>query len=122
MRSGSAERIVPLPLVSGPGGVRDGGSEDSNQKRTSKWKCKIRVCVFEKNLHHCGECHEYPCRLRSILDSRYLKKYSIDLNDNIRFLCDMGPDIWLERQKNYHTCPVCGDMINPKLPGMLRVW
>lgn len=89
------------------------GSEDTNQKRTSKWKCKIRVCVSENNLHHCGECKEYPCRLRSTLDTRYLKKYSIDLNENIRLLCDLGPDAWLERERNNHTCRVCGDIVNP---------
>ena len=89
------------------------GSEDTNQKRISKWKCKIRACVSEKNLHHCGECPEFPCRIRSSLDSRYLKTYSIDLARNISLLRDQGPDKWLEEQKRNHTCRVCGDMVNP---------
>lgn len=89
------------------------GSEDRNQKRVSKWKCKIRACVSEKNLHHCGECQEFSCQLRSSLDSRYLKTYSIDLIENISLLCNSGPDGWLEEQKRIHTCRVCGDMVNP---------
>jgi hypothetical protein len=25
----------------------------------------------------------------------------------------LGPDRWLEEQTRIHTCPVCGDMVNP---------
>lgn len=88
-------------------------SEDKNQMRISKWKCKIRACVSEKHLHHCGECPEFPCRLRSSLDSRYLKTYLIDLAQNISLLRALGPGEWLEEQKRSHTCRACGDLINP---------
>ena len=39
------------------------GSEDKNQKRKSKWSCKIRVCCFEKkNFNFCYEFQEFPCK------------------------------------------------------------
>ena len=88
-------------------------SEDPNQKRTSKWKCRIRTCVIGKGLNHCGECGEFPCLIRKSLDKRYLGTYRINLQDNIRLLTELGPEEWAEQSRTRHTCPSCGGCIDP---------
>jgi hypothetical protein len=37
-------------------------SEDRNQKRKSKWGCRIRKCCYEqKHLDYCAYCDDFPC-------------------------------------------------------------
>lgn len=41
-------------------------SEDTNQKRKSKWGCKIRVCCYDlKELDFCIQCQQFPCEIFS---------------------------------------------------------
>jgi hypothetical protein len=89
------------------------GSDDPRQRRVAKWRCKIRICVREKHLRHCGECKEFPCTMRRSLDRRYLDRYGIDLQDNIRKLAELGPDRWIAFHRKTFTCPKCGDVISP---------
>jgi rRNA maturation protein Nop10 len=71
------------------------------------------MCVLEKQLDHCGECPEFPCSIRKSLDKRYLSKYRIDLQENIRELSALGPDEWLMEQRTRHSCPSCGECVDP---------
>ena len=87
--------------------------QGSLQKRTSKWSCKIRTCVKEKQLHHCGECETLPCSRRRRLDERYLGRYSINLVENCRVLQASGADGWVARQLKKYTCPHCGRSFSP---------
>ncbi|WP_082122778.1 DUF3795 domain-containing protein [Methanoculleus sediminis] len=88
-------------------------SEDPRQKRTSKWKCRIRRCVLERQLNHCGECPEFPCPTRGSLDKRYRGRYRIDLAENIRRLTALGPEEWGRQVQADYTCPSCGGCIDP---------
>ena len=88
-------------------------SGNHDQKRISKWKCRIRTCVLTKNLGHCGECEEFPCAIRRRLDKKYRENYGIDLHTNIRVLTRIGPAGWCLRQQSEYTCPVCKGTIDP---------
>ncbi len=88
-------------------------SENPVQKRTSKWKCRIRNCVLSKQLDHCGECDEFPCAIRRRLDRTYMEKYGIDLPANINALAEVGPAVWCARQQSAYTCLSCGGTVDP---------
>lgn len=88
-------------------------SENTHQKRTSKWKCRVRSCVIEKGLAHCGECGEFSCVVRKHLDTTYRKSYHIDLQENCRELARVGPVLWEQQSRERYTCPDCGALIDP---------
>ncbi len=89
------------------------GSEDRDQKRTSKWGCKLRRCCHEdKDLDHCGQCDELPCR-------KYIAKlpgshpddarfgYRREAPDNLLRVEVVGVDAWLKEQDARWRCPDC---------------
>ncbi|WAC05058.1 MAG: DUF3795 domain-containing protein [Methanoregula sp.] len=88
-------------------------SDNPRQPRTSKWKCRIRTCVLERRLNHCGKCKEFPCSIRRNLDKRYLDAYCIDLQENCRLLAEIGPEEWVQQSRLKHMCPSCGECIDP---------
>lgn len=93
------------------------GSEDKNQKRTSKWTCKIRVCCFEKyDYGFCIECDQFPCKVYSKKlsqshrkDERF--KYRHELPQNQQKIKQIGIKQWLKEQKTRWQCPNCGGTI-----------
>jgi hypothetical protein len=88
-------------------------SDNHDQKRISKWKCRIRTCVLSKNLEHCGECEEVPCATRRRPDKNYREKYGIDLLVQTRDLSDLGPVRWCLRQQSENRCSDCGGTVDP---------
>ena len=79
-----------------------------------KWVCKIRACVLEeKIITHCGECDENPCALRRRLDSNYLSRYKIDLQNNLTQRLSMAQGEWLSSQRSVWNCPHCNSIIDP---------
>jgi hypothetical protein len=118
-----------IPDAMGPCGVYCGacpsfgrtcrgcGSEDRDQKRTSKWGCKLRRCCFDqRGLDLCVECDEFPCR-------KYIAKlpgshpddprfaYRREAIDNLGRVREVGPDVWLEEQASRWRCPGCGGRV-----------
>jgi hypothetical protein len=89
-------------------------SEDKNQKRTSKWGCKIRkCCINEKEVSYCGECSEFTCsKLSKKLldphreDPRY--NYRFEIPDNIKEINAQGYEQWIKAQKEKWRCDQCG--------------
>jgi hypothetical protein len=91
-------------------------SENREQKRSSKWGCRIRQCCFGKGLDFCNQCEDYPCKpwLRKLPDShpgdaRFA--YRHEVGDNLQRLKEMGVDGWLEEQKRKWQCPRCGGVV-----------
>lgn len=91
-------------------------SEDTNQKRISKWGCKIRNCCFDlKNLDFCIECGEFPCK---IFNKKLLKTHLQDPKFTYRFeipsvfrnLKTMGIEKFHEFQVQRWKCE-CGGTI-----------
>jgi len=93
------------------------GSENKNQKRKSKWGCKIRICCFEKNkFNFCFECKNFPCKEYSkklseshIGDKKY--QYRHELPNNLKRIQKIGIENWLKEQKTRWQCPNCAGTI-----------
>ncbi|WGM88817.1 MAG: DUF3795 domain-containing protein [Candidatus Bathyarchaeota archaeon] len=93
------------------------GSENKNQKRKSKWSCKIRVCCFEKNnFNFCYECEKFPCKEYSKKlteshkgDKKY--QYRHELPSNLKRIKKIGIQKWLREQKTRWQCPKCSGTI-----------
>ena len=80
-------------------------SENKEQKRKSKWGCKIRKCCYEeKDIQYCSYCEQFPCEKinKKIINShpRETKfKYRHELLDNAKKLKELGVEKYLKYQK-----------------------
>lgn len=89
-------------------------SEVKNQKRTSKWKCRKRLCCIKKNIYSCGDCAELKtCKTRKNLIKSYITKYNIDLDLNSTKLTELGSSQWLANQVKQYKCSKCNGVISP---------
>ena len=89
-------------------------SDILKQKRTSKWKCRKRLCCLEKNYYSCGDCPDLKgCKIRKPLIRRYLTKFNIDLDQNAQKISSLGPEDWLKGQISKYLCNQCGGVISP---------
>jgi hypothetical protein len=93
------------------------GSEDVDQKRKSKWACKIRTCCFgKKNLEFCFQCGEFPCGeyRRKLVDShpgdaRF--RYRHEVMGSLDRIRTIGVERWLVEQEEKWRCPQCGGVV-----------
>ena len=93
-------------------------SENRNQKRTSKWHCKIRICCYEtRQLNYCCLCEQYPCKL---LNKKLIKshpsdkrfKYRHEIVDNFKKLQLMTMQEYLKYQRQKWSCPDCSGIVH----------
>ncbi len=93
------------------------GSEDRDQKRRSKWGCRLRTCCFEeRGLDLCVECDEFPCgKHTSKLSSSHPEDprfgYRRETVHNLRRVQEVGVGAWLEEQDARWRCPECGGRV-----------
>lgn len=92
------------------------GSADKNQKRKSKWGCKIRSCCFdERNLDFCIDCEDFPCNLTEKLKNSYFNQdkfqYRHEIYDNLEKIKEIGVQSWVQEQQDRFKCPQCGGLI-----------
>jgi hypothetical protein len=88
--------------------------QDGNQKRKSKWGCRIRRCCYEdKDLDFCSACEEFPCQKvhQKLLDShpndpRF--NYRREIVENLILLDELGIKVFLREMDEKFTCPNCG--------------
>ncbi len=93
-------------------------SENKDQKRTSKWSCKIRNCCYNsQNKNYCIECEKFPCqKLKNKLidthpdDIRF--KYRHEIPEIFVKMKDMDIKDYLEFQEERWRCPFCGGTIH----------
>ena len=93
-------------------------SESKEQKRTSKWGCKVRNCCYNsQNKNYCIECDDFPCeKIRNKLidthpgDIKY--KYRHEIPEIFVKMKEMEVEDYLEFQKKRWTCPSCGGIIH----------
>ena len=92
-------------------------SEDKNQKRISKWSCKIRSCCYEtKNLDYCIYCAEFPCK---IIEEKLFATHAEDPRFAYRHevtrifpkLLELGEEQYLQYQKDRWICPTCAGRV-----------
>jgi hypothetical protein len=92
-------------------------SERREQKRKSKWGCRIRRCCYEeKNLKICGDCQQFPCDevKRKLLNSHpgEMKfKYRHEIPENMKVLRELGLKEYLKYQKQRWSCPFCSGTV-----------
>lgn len=92
-------------------------STDHNQKRSSKWGCKIRVCCYEsRKLAFCVQCSEFPCKtyqkkllVNHVDDPIY--QYQYEIPEIILQQYDENFQVYLENQVRSWKCPDCGGTI-----------
>lgn len=92
-------------------------SENTEQKRRSKWGCKIRKCCYEeKNLDYCGYCDEFPCDIvnKKLLTNHKDQKefeYRYEIIEDMKRLKEIGVDELIKLKNKEYTCPNCNGTI-----------
>lgn len=93
-------------------------SESKEQKRTSKWGCKIRYCCYNiEEKDFCIDCSKFPC---SVINKKLLHshpgeikfKYRHEIPEIFKKLKELGVDDYLEFHKQRWSCPSCGSRVN----------
>lgn len=69
-------------------------------------ECKIRLCVDEKGIKHCGKCQNFPCE-KLIAFQNDGRIHHLDVLSNIDDLNLKGASKWLKKQKERWKCK-CG--------------
>jgi hypothetical protein len=123
------DQTQPIPVELAPCGIYCGAcpsfkktclgcaSLDPNQKRQSKWRCRLRVCCYEeKGLDYCSACEGYPCSnfKKKLLDSypadpRF--NYRKEVAKNLILLQELGKETYLQMMGERYTCPECGGRV-----------
>jgi hypothetical protein len=92
-------------------------SDNKDQKRKSKWSCKIRLCCYEKkHIDYCAYCEDFPCKTidKKIIKSHegdYRFKYRHEIPDNLKKIKLLGIDEFIEQKKKDFTCKYCGGTV-----------
>jgi hypothetical protein len=92
-------------------------STDTNQKRRSKWSCKIRNCCYEqRGFTYCAYCDDFPCiiirkKLLSAHADNPSFKYRFEIPDISVKLRAMEVDEYLSFQRERWKCKSCGGII-----------
>ena len=93
-------------------------SEDTKQKRKSKWTCKIRNCCYSsKNTDFSIECSEFPCKElgRKLFNSHPNDpkfQYRHEIIQNLETLSELGMTDYLKYQYKMWECSSCGGRIH----------
>lgn len=90
-------------------------SENRNQKRSSKWGCKIRNCCYGLEKNFCFHCEQFPCKIFSKkLLSVHLDDpsfaYRFELPVMLPVLKDLKVDEYLSFHNKRWKCD-CGGVI-----------
>ena len=93
-------------------------SENKEQKRTSKWGCKIRDCCYNREAKDfCIDCSQFPCEKsrKKLLDTHPGDpkfKYRHEIPQNFKKMKEMGIEDFLEYQRQRWSCPSCGGTVH----------
>jgi hypothetical protein len=71
--------------------------------------CKIRECAINKNVEHCSDCGEYPCKIYSEWNKNQVFMPHIkDVRDNLENIKEVGTNQWILDQEKRWKCQKCG--------------
>jgi hypothetical protein len=83
--------------------------------RVRNKKCTFirRDCpsLLKNKIEFCYECENFPCENLDELSDIYVKRYSVDLVDNLKRMKKIGVKDWLHEQEELYKCPECGGEI-----------
>ena len=92
-------------------------SSDKNQKRKSKFNCRIRTCCYQtKHLNYCVECDSFPCpTINKKLLRTHLGKpqftYRHEIVEIVKNMKTMGLKNYSAFQKQRWQCKLCGGTV-----------
>ncbi|MEE9912998.1 MAG: DUF3795 domain-containing protein [Deltaproteobacteria bacterium] len=71
--------------------------------------CSLRRCAREKNVAHCIDCADYPCKDYSTWQTvaKFLP-HTHEAPASLAAIKRYGVDHWLDAQKKRWSCPDCG--------------
>lgn len=95
-----------------------GCSSEKEQKRKSKWSCKLRECCYSiKSKTVCFECDEFPCKKyrRKLFEShpgdpRFRYRHELK-EDSLQFK-KLGLERYLLYQDTKWRCSSCGGRVH----------
>ena len=71
--------------------------------------CGLRSCARGKNVEHCSDCSDYPCKsYRTWQRAAKLLPHIQEAVDSLEAIKRDGFDHWLDSQKKRWSCPSCG--------------
>jgi len=71
--------------------------------------CSLRHCAREKNVAHCVDCADYPCKIyRKWQSVAKFLPHSREAASGLAAIKRDGADRWLSVQKKRWSCPDCG--------------
>jgi hypothetical protein len=107
---GERRHLLPMPAKYDK--YKDAPLEDCPGCRADDQgsECKIRNCAGERNLAHCGDCPDFPCKRITDFSSDGTPHHS-EAIPNLRAIREMGVDAWLAEQKARFACS-CGKRLS----------
>jgi len=93
-------------------------SKSKEQKRTSKWGCKIRDCCYNiEEKDFCIDCIQFPCKKhrKKLLDTHQGDpkfRYRHEIPEIFKKMKEMSIEDYFEYQKQRWSCPSCGGIVN----------
>ncbi len=93
-------------------------SDSKEQRRTSKWGCRIRDCCYNiEEKDFCIDCSKFPCvrNRKKLLDTHPGDpkfRYRHEIPEIFTKMKEMGIDNYLEYQRRRWSCPYCGEMVH----------
>ena len=71
--------------------------------------CTLRSCARKKNVEHCIDCHDYPCKnYRQWQGAAKILPHVHAAGAGLETIKRDGVDQWLNSQKREWSCPSCG--------------
>ncbi len=71
--------------------------------------CALRSCARGKNVEHCTDCSDYPCK--SYITWQRMTKFLPHIHEaesGLEAIKRDGVEYWLDSQKKRWSCPSCG--------------
>ncbi len=93
-------------------------SDSKEQKRTSKWGCKIRNCCYNiEEITFCIYCNQFPCKKykKKLLDTHQEDpkyRYRHEIPEIFKKLKEVGIHNYLKLQKQKWSCLHCGGTVH----------
>jgi len=84
-----------------------GCRQAKDDKDAWSFKCKLRACVIDKDIDHCGKCDEFPCKMLSDLSDIYDGIPILQLHE----LNENETEKWLELMEKRWKCQKCSGFI-----------
>ena len=85
---------------------------------THRSDCEFRICAESRNLEHCVNCDEFPCKRHKNFNEDGVQHHANSLS-SLNVLKNEGEEAWLEMQEKKWTCS-CGTKLSWYLKSCLK--